>query len=130
MNILLFFFAIPVAIIILSAIFETLIKCPIKIAGITFAIFLVVAFALGGTAEMLIAVIIYTIISYLTAFIVCLISTRERDRCCNNSNIINTTSVLETNAIENNTLTEANSFNNNSNNCCWENNICSCRRFR
>lgn len=139
MNILLIFFAIPVAVIILSAIFETFIRCPIKVTGITFAIFLIVAFALGGTAELIVAAIIYTIISFITAFIVCLIRTRESNNCCNNnSNFVNTASVIETATTGNivtennltNTLTETTTFNNNSNNNCWENNLCSCRRFR
>ena len=41
MNILLIFFAIPLAVIILSAILESLINCPFKVAGIFFAIFIV-----------------------------------------------------------------------------------------
>lgn len=70
MNMLLFFFAIPIATIILSAIFETFINSPIKVAGIFFSIFLLVAFILGGTAELIVGAIIYTIISFLTALIV------------------------------------------------------------
>ena len=66
---LLIYFAIPLAVIILSAIFETFINCPLKVAGITFAILLIVAFAAFGT-EFLVAVIIYTILSYITAFII------------------------------------------------------------
>ena len=53
MNNLLIFFALPIATIILAGIFQTIIKCPYKIAGITFAIYLIVAFALGGTAELI-----------------------------------------------------------------------------
>ena len=70
MNTLLIFLAIPLATIILSAILETLIHCPIKVAGIFFSIFIVVAFALGGTAELVLAALIYTIISFVTAIIV------------------------------------------------------------
>ena len=65
MNNLLIFFALPIATIILAGIFQTIIKCPYKIAGITFAIYLIVAFALGGTAELIIAAIIYTILAFL-----------------------------------------------------------------
>lgn len=134
MNILLFFFALPVAIIILSAIFETFVRCPIKIAGITFAILLIVAFALGGTTELIVATIIYTIISFITAYVVCLMRSREINNCCNNSNFINSNSVLEStgNIVAennfNNVLTE--SITNNSNNNCFEHNLCSCRRYR
>lgn len=85
---LLIFFAIPVATIILSAIFQTLINCPLKIAGIAFSIFLIVAFALGGTTELIIAAIIYTILSLVTAFIVMLIQNRNCiiENLCNNCN--------------------------------------------
>ena len=72
MNDLLIFFAFPVAVIILSAIFQTIIHSPIKIAGITFAIFLVITFAFFDET-FLIATIIYTILAYLTALLVCFI---------------------------------------------------------
>ena len=39
MNTLLIFFALPLATIILSAIFETFINCPFKVAGIAFSIY-------------------------------------------------------------------------------------------
>ena len=84
MSNLLVFFAIPLATIILSAILETFIHNPIKVAGIFFSIFIVVAFALGGTAEYIVAAIIYTIISFVTALIV--------HRYC--SNIVETTNTL------------------------------------
>ncbi len=85
MNTLLIFFAIPVATIILSGILETFINCPYKVAGIFFAIFLVVAFALGGTVELLVAAIIYTFISFVTAYIVMLFRNRQNHNCkCNN----------------------------------------------
>ena len=85
---LLVFFAIPVATIILSAIFQTLINCPLKIAGIAFSIFLIVAFALGGTTELIIAAIVYTILALVTAFIVMFIQNRNDiiNNICNNNN--------------------------------------------
>lgn len=67
-NLLLLFFALPVAIIILSIIFETLINCPIKIAGITFSILLIVTFAVADET-FLIFTILYTILSYVVAWI-------------------------------------------------------------
>ena len=70
MNNLLVYFAIPLATVILSSILETFINCPLKVGGIFFSIFLVVAAALGGTIELLFAAIIYSIISFVTAFIV------------------------------------------------------------
>ena len=77
MNTLLVFFAVPLAIIILSAIFETLIYSPIKVAGIFFSIFIVIAFALGGTAEQILAAIIYSILSFFSAFIMHVIQQRR-----------------------------------------------------
>ena len=86
MNILLIFFAIPLATIILSIIFQTLIGCPFKVAGIAFSIFLIVAFALGGSAALIVAAIVYTIISFLAAFITMIIQDRIGDNNCNNDN--------------------------------------------
>lgn len=68
-TILLIFFAFPVATIILSAIFETIINCPLKIAGIVFSIFLIVTFSSFGS-EFLVATIAYTILAYITALII------------------------------------------------------------
>ncbi len=130
MNTLLVFFAIPIAVIILSIIFETLIKCPIKVAGIFFSIFLVVAFALGGTAELIVLAIVYTIISFITAYIVSIICNRcrnnccsnvrsnccttERDNCFNNTNLINTERILTPPIVRNvyNENVEENNFTN------------------
>lgn len=70
MNTLLVFFALPLATIILAGIFETFINCPLKVAGIAFAIYLIVAFALGGTIEFIVAAIIYTILALVTALLV------------------------------------------------------------
>lgn len=83
MNILLIFFAIPLAVIVLSAILETFIHCPFKIAGIFFSIFIVVAFALGGSATQIVASIIYTLIAFITAVVVRLIINRMCNRCDN-----------------------------------------------
>lgn len=120
MNILLIFFAIPIATIILSAILETFIHCPYKVAGIFFSIFIVVAFALGGTAELVVAALVYTIISFLTAYIVMIIQNR-RNGCCNDN--------CEDNSCNNRNCCRNNNCSNNScesncrsNNCCNENN--------
>ncbi len=77
MNILLIFFAIPIAVIILSIIFETYMRSPFKVAGIFFSIFLVLAVYLGGTAEYVIAALVYTLISFLSAYIIELIYFRR-----------------------------------------------------
>ena len=144
MNILLFFFAIPIAVIILSAIFETFINSPVKVAGIFFSIFLVLAFILGGTPELIVAAIVYTIISFITAYIVKILT---RNYCnkrydierqgfeinneynnyrTNNFNQIpqyrfNNESFIANSISENeNTVFNENNFNNN----------CSCRRYK
>ncbi len=69
MNTLLIFFAFPVATIILSVVLQKLIKSPILVAAIFFAIYLVIAFAFFD-ATFLVAAIIYTLLAYLTALIV------------------------------------------------------------
>lgn len=152
MNVLLIFFAIPIATIILSAILETFINCPYKVAGIFFSIFIVVAFALGGTAEYLVAAIVYTIISFIVAYIVMILQNRNccrnecesncrnncRDNNCNaetfeNSyNLNNSFSGFNTpnafslnNEIVQNNITENDNFPQVTNNT-----NCSCRRYR
>ena len=85
MNMLLIFFAIPLAVIILSGILESFINCPLKIAGIFFSVFIVIAFALGGSSELIVLAIIYTIIAFIIALIVKVFLNR---RCNDNNNVI------------------------------------------
>ena len=109
---LLLFFALPLATIILAAIFETFINCPLKVAGIAFSIYLIVAFALGGTVEFIVAAIVYTILALITALIVKLIQDRNSSCCCQDD---------ECNG--NNCGNNCNCNNNNENNCnCGNNN--------
>ncbi len=77
MNILLFFFAIPIAVIILSVILETYMRSSSKVAGIFFSIFLVLAFYLGGNAEYIVAALVYTAISFISAYLTCIILSRR-----------------------------------------------------
>ena len=137
MNNLLIFFAIPIAVIILSAIFETFIKSPLKVAGIFFSIFLVTAFALGGNVEYLVATIVYTIISFVVAYLVCFIQNRNYRHFCDKRNFyMESQTPISTNNVFNNEFevpgynssiseTNTNTFENNglSNNCPY-------RRFR
>ena len=67
-NSLLWFFAIPVAIVILSVVIETIIHSPIKIAGITFSILLIVTFAINDLT-LLIYTILYKLLSFIVAWI-------------------------------------------------------------
>lgn len=78
---LLIFFAIPLATILLAIVLEKVLRCPILVAITFFAVYLIVVFALFAAgvitstnlAEFLIAIIIYTIIAFVTALIVELI---------------------------------------------------------
>lgn len=107
MNTLLIFFALPIAVIIISIALQKIFKCPFLVAAIIFAIFLIVTFAIGNL-NYLVATIAYTILAFITAVltnIICRIL-RELDRregerelsCCNrrsrNSNNNNETQLL------------------------------------
>lgn len=109
---LLVYFAIPLATIILSAILESLIRCPLKVVGIFFSIFLVTAAALGSTIELFFAAIIYTIISFITAFIVHFILCRyEYDLIGSNCNTLGTVQNSE-NHVEDTVVNEQDLLNN------------------
>lgn len=110
MNNLLIFFALPIATIIISIALQKILKCPPLVAAIIFAIFLTVTFVVGDI-NFLIATIAYTILSFITATLVCLIcrlieqlsnnsgrqGNRQQCTCCNNtSNLINNTNDLLT----------------------------------
>ena len=84
MNILLLFFALPIATIIISIALQKIFDNPLLVAAIIFAIFLVVTFIIGDL-NLLIATIVYTIISFLTAAIVKYIQERNGQEENNNS---------------------------------------------
>ena len=81
MNTLLIFFAIPVAVVILSIILKN--SC--KVAGIFFSIFLVTVFAIGATAMYIALIIGYTVLSFITAYLVMLICSGRRIFPCYNN---------------------------------------------
>lgn len=72
MNTLLIFFALPIAVIIISIALQRILKCPILVAAIIFAIFLIITFIVNNL-NFLIAAIVYAILSLLTAYITCII---------------------------------------------------------
>ena len=118
MNTLLIFFALPIAIIIISIALQKIFKCPFLVAGIIFAIFLIVTFAIGNL-NYLVATIAYTILAFITAIltnIICRIL-RELDRREeeNNGNLL-TISSNGCNRVENDLLTINTSWPNNNNN--------------
>ena len=121
MNTLLIFFALPIAVIIISIALQKILKCPILVAAIIFAIFLIVTFIVNNL-NFLIAAIVYAIISFITAYITCIVGRllarfgdrmscgcRRESQCgCSNNNNGN-------NNCNNNLLTIRNIANGNSN---------------
>ena len=94
MNTLLIFFALPIAVIIISIALQKILKCPFLVAAIIFAIFLIVTFVINNLT-FLVATIAYTILAFITAVLtnlVCRIlreldNREERSSCnCNTSN--------------------------------------------
>ena len=73
---LLIFFALPIATVLLAIVLERVIHSPILVAITFFAIYLIVLFALFDTevvtdlATLLIALIVFTFLAYITALIV------------------------------------------------------------
>ena len=151
MNILLLYFAIPIAVIIISIALQKILKCPFLVAGIIFSIFLIVTFTIANIF-FLVATIIYTILSFIVALITKTITRllsciHERKCNCNqNNNTCNTSDLLRIqsrcgnnngnlltissgcNGNTNELLTissNTNRRNNNCNNCC-NNNSCNC----
>lgn len=95
MNLLLLFFALPIATIIISIALQKILDNPILVASIIFAIFLVVTFIIGDLT-ILIATIAYTIISLITAIIVKYI----KENICSSNND-NNNSYCNQNSVQN-----------------------------
>lgn len=141
MNLLLIFFALPIATIIISIALQKILKCPPLVAAIIFAIFLIVTFIINNL-NFLVAAIVYAIISFITAVIVCFIcrilnrcnSSCRRDRnerdndCCssiNSDDFFTINSDFESNG--NNGVFTINALNSDGIN---ENNNCECNNCR
>ena len=134
MNLLLLYFAIPVAVIILSIVLQKILRCPWLVSATFFAIFLVITFLLGNI-QFLILTIIYTIISYITAITVKFIFQIfcGKGIFFNNINAKNietervNADVIRTNKIIKNNNEEPNNYNNcnDCNNCNYG---CNCNR--
>ena len=88
MNLLLIFFALPLATIVFSIALQKIIDNHILVASTIFSIFLIVTFVVGDL-NLLIATIIYTIISFLTAIIVKYIDENNNENNENNGNCNN-----------------------------------------
>ena len=117
MDNLLIYFALPLATIILAIVLQKLIKNPLAVAAVFFAIYLVVTFA-AFDINFLVLAILYTILAYVTALltqVICeLIS--EHHHCNHNNhdddNVINV-STINTDILNANTINEE--MNNDSN---------------
>ena len=81
---LLIFFALPIAVVIISIALQKILKCPALVAAIIFAIFLIVTFIISNL-NFLIATIVYTIISYITVVIAHFICRFLRNRDCDDN---------------------------------------------
>lgn len=83
-TLLLIFFALPIAVIIISIALQKIFKCPFLVSAIIFAIFLVVTFAIGNLI-LLVAAIGYAILAFVTAVltkIICRILNELNEREC------------------------------------------------
>jgi len=88
MNIL-FFIVLPLATILISIVLQRLLKSPILVALLVFAVFLILAFTVF-TTDFLINAIIYAIIAFITALIfklICCLKRRFNFEDCNFCNI-------------------------------------------
>ena len=84
MNLLLFLFAIPFAVIIFSIIIQKIIDSPILVALAVLSTFIVIAAVTSNDTYFILAVI-YAILAYITAILTRLIK-RIIERCGNNDN--------------------------------------------
>lgn len=138
MNLLLIFFAFPIAVIIVSFVLEKLLNSPIAVASLIFAIFLVITFAVFDEL-FLIATLAYTILAFITALIARLFCHRkeDNDNICellrrilrnlsdNSDNNDNDDDDDDDNDNVSETVGQILNNNNNSNNC-----GCGCNRYR
>lgn len=97
---LLIYFALPVATILLAIVFERVFRMPVLVTAFLYAIYLIVIFSLyafgviTNLAGAIIALTVYTIIAFITAYLSKLFRS-----FCNRMNNIN--SIMEVNNIEN-----------------------------
>lgn len=124
---LLFYVVLPIATIIFSIALQKLLKCPILVSGIIFAIFFILTFtAFEGTTIFLLNTILYTIIAYITAYLTCL-NCKIRSMEIPNLNVRNissqnlSTNNCTSNNIETNNLSATSIINDNFNGCSCNN---------
>lgn len=115
MNDLLIFFALPIAVVVISIALQKLLRCPWLVAAIIFSIFLNLAVSMNNLNLIFVA-IAYTIISYITAIITCLIH-RYLRRCEENNNLIGENESKNLIVTGNSEMLENNGEINDNNNC-------------
>ncbi len=71
-TILLIFFVLPIAVIVVSIALQRLLRCPLLVASIIFVIFLIVATVLSDVNVFVIAVA-YALLAYISAILSCII---------------------------------------------------------
>lgn len=142
MNVLLLFFALPVATVILAIVLQKILNNPLLVAATFFAIYLIVTFA-AFDASFLVYAILYTILAYITAVLTrlicrllrvitnhtrCTYRITERPINVNNSTLLSESDNNITN--ENTVITEINDNNSNtvSDTTSTANGCCRCRR--
>ena len=79
---LLIFFAIPLAVVVISIALQKLLDNPFLVAGIIFSILLIIVLAFFDTIY-LIAVVAYSVLSFLTAILACMLCRFLRNALCN-----------------------------------------------
>ncbi len=152
MNMLLIFFALPIATILLAIVLQKILKSPILVGITFFAIYLIVTFAAFDSSFLIVAIIL-AILAYITAVlvsIICRILKRLKQcednndgndnnnnnggcGCTRRSNLVAyTTQLIPNNTVilganSNNSEDSDNCNANNGNNGC---NCCRCRRNR
>lgn len=132
MNLLLIFFAFPIAVIIISFVLQKILQSPLTVASLIFAIFIVITFA-AFDETFLIATFAYTVLSFITALITRALYGRTDEnnniRCMLNQ-ILERVSSTNTNGEINFT----NNYNDNIEQIFRENNEtredCECSRYR
>lgn len=95
----LFFIVLPLATILISIVLQKLLRSPILVALLVFAVYLILAFTVFAT-DFLINAIIYSIIAYITAVIFRLVCCLIRRMDCNDNNGICTNCNNEENILE------------------------------
>lgn len=105
MNILLLFFALPIAVIIVSIALQKIFHNPVLVAAIIFATFLVVTFIVDDTLTFLVATIAYTILAFITAVLTKIVC-RVLNEFDNNNDDDNNGNCEDSNLADNNLGTE------------------------